>query len=343
MALPFYNWSLTAASNATADSTVNWAEGMAPSAVNDSARAMMASTAAFRDDISGSIATGGTSTAYTVTTNQVFDSLAHLNGKVVAFTPHTTNGASPTLNVDGLGAKSIRAKSGVDLQSGVLIQGTPYVVLYNSSDAVFYLFGVGPDPGMPLGSSIDYWGSSAPTTHFALAYGQAVSRTTYATLFSLLSTTYGSGDGSTTFNLPDLRGRVTAGKDDMGGSSASRLTSSYFGTSAAALGAVGGDEKVALTAANIPAGVQSSASNNITVDFGGYLSMTNNSQATVPVASTGSLYTVYAPSGNADWLLNRTASSATANNIYVTSTNAGQTNPRTVQPTIVANKLIRII
>jgi hypothetical protein len=74
MALPFYNWSRTAASNATADSTVNWAEGMAPSAVNDSARAMMASTAAYRDDVAGAITTGGTSTAYTVTSYQIFSS-----------------------------------------------------------------------------------------------------------------------------------------------------------------------------------------------------------------------------------------------------------------------------
>src|SRR6266550_5491033 len=67
-----------------------------------------------------------------------------------------------------------------------------------------------------------------------------------------MSTTYGIGDGSTTFNLPDLRGRTIAGKDDMGGSAASRLTSTYFGTSAAALGAVGGGESHTLTTAEMP-------------------------------------------------------------------------------------------
>ena len=97
MALPFYNWSRTAASNATADSTVNWAEGQSPSSVNDSARAMMASTAAFRDDIAGAIATGGTSTAYTVSSNQVFDTLAwsrDANGTITGFklsTPRARN------------------------------------------------------------------------------------------------------------------------------------------------------------------------------------------------------------------------------------------------------------
>src|SRR5579883_736083 len=55
-----YKWSLTASANATADSSINWAEGMAPSAVNDSARAMMARIAEWRNDISGTITTGDT-------------------------------------------------------------------------------------------------------------------------------------------------------------------------------------------------------------------------------------------------------------------------------------------
>src|SRR5580765_6238681 len=105
MALPFYNWSRTAASNATADSTVNWAEGQAPSSVNDSARAMMASAAAYRLDVAGGITTGGSATAYTVTSLGVYDTLAHLAGQKIAFIPHATNtnavGIDVTLNVDG--------------------------------------------------------------------------------------------------------------------------------------------------------------------------------------------------------------------------------------------------
>src|SRR3954469_21028080 len=119
MALPFFNWSRTAASNATADSAVNWAEGQAPSSVNDSARAMMASIAGYRDDVAGAITTGGTATAYTVTSYQVFSSLAVMANQVIAFVPHATNtnavGVDITLNVDGLGAKSIRAQPSVAL------------------------------------------------------------------------------------------------------------------------------------------------------------------------------------------------------------------------------------
>ena len=59
------------------------------------------------------------------------------------------------------------------------------------------------------------------------------------TLFTALGTTYG-GDGSTTFNLPDLRGRVIAGKDDMGTTSADRLTNQTGGLDGDTLGATGG-------------------------------------------------------------------------------------------------------
>src|SRR5262245_9309127 len=112
--MPLYLWSKTAANNAAADPTINYAEGMAPSAVNDSARAAMARTAEWRDDISGTITTGGSSTAYTVTSNQGFDTLAHMSGAMIAFVPHTTNGATVTLNVDGLGAKPLRSAPSVE-------------------------------------------------------------------------------------------------------------------------------------------------------------------------------------------------------------------------------------
>jgi microcystin-dependent protein len=93
----------------------------------------------------------------------------------------------------------------------------------------------------PIGAVTAYAGSSAPTG-WLLCYGQAVSRTTYADLFAVVSTTYGVGDGSTTFNLPDLRGRAVAGKDDMGGSSANRLTNQSGGLNGDTLGATGGAE-----------------------------------------------------------------------------------------------------
>lgn len=70
-----------------------------------------------------------------------------------------------------------------------------------------------------------------------LCNGQAVSRTTFAALFAAIGTTYGVGNGTTTFNLPDMRGRVPAGKDNMGGTSANRLTDPLADILGGALGA----------------------------------------------------------------------------------------------------------
>lgn len=105
--------------------------------------------------------------------------------------------------------------------------------------------------GVPAGVLLPYAGASSPTG-WLLCYGQAVSRTTYAALFASIGTTFGTGDGSTTFNLPDMRGRVAAGKDNMGGAAASRLTAAGSAVDGATLGAVGGAESHTLTSAQMP-------------------------------------------------------------------------------------------
>lgn len=89
----------------------------------------------------------------------------------------------------------------------------------------------------PTGGVQAYAGSSSPTG-WLICDGSAVSRTTYSDLFSVVSTTYGVGDGSTTFNLPDISGRVIAGKE----STASLLTSAGSGVDGATLGSTGGSQ-----------------------------------------------------------------------------------------------------
>lgn len=89
------------------------------------------------------------------------------------------------------------------------------------------------------GTVLDFAGSTAPSG-WALCYGQAVSRTTFANLFAKIGTTYGAGDGSTTFNLPDCRGRAVAGKDDMGGTASGRLNVNTTGTTTAGSAVVTG-------------------------------------------------------------------------------------------------------
>ena len=76
--------------------------------------------------------------------------------------------------------------------------------------------------GVPVGTILTF-GASTPPSGFLECNGSAISRSTYASLFSILSTTHGAGDGSSTFNLPDLRGQFVRGWDNSAGVDASRV------------------------------------------------------------------------------------------------------------------------
>lgn len=89
---------------------------------------------------------------------------------------------------------------------------------------------------MPIGTIVTFAGNTAPT-NWLICDGSAISRTTYSDLFNVLGTTYGNGDGSSTFNLPDLRTRVAVGKD---------IRDSEFET----LGISGGEKEVKLIPQN---------------------------------------------------------------------------------------------
>jgi len=141
MATGLHVWSQTAASNGNSDSAINAAEGMAPSAVNDSMRGIMAKTAEYRDDNAGTLTTGGTSTAYTVSANATFASLSELNGQRLSIRFNATNGASPTLNVDSLGAKAIQTASGTAVPAGALLADSVHDVTYDNSIPAFLLHG----------------------------------------------------------------------------------------------------------------------------------------------------------------------------------------------------------
>jgi microcystin-dependent protein len=127
------------------------------------------------------------------------------------------------------------------------------MVTYVNADSSFYLRNM-PNPyAIPVGGLLPYVGSSAPNTAFALPSGQTISRTTYSVLFSLISTTFGVGDGSTTFGLPDLRGRAIFGLDNMGGSAASRITVAGGNFDGTAIGTAGGAQNKTIAQANLPA------------------------------------------------------------------------------------------
>ena len=97
--------------------------------------------------------------------------------------------------------------------------------------------------------AITAWAAAAAPEGWKLCDGAAIDRTEFADLFKVLGETWGAGDGSTTFNLPDLRGRFPLGLDNMGGSSANSVTA----TKADELAGKGGSETHTLTVNEMPA------------------------------------------------------------------------------------------
>jgi microcystin-dependent protein len=139
---------------------------------------------------------------------------------------------------------------------------------------------------VPVGSVTAFAGSSAPSG-WLLCGGQNVLRAQFPSLFLTIGTTYGAGDGSTTFALPDLRGRTIAGEDDMGGTAANRLTSAGSGVNGLVLGATGGSQTHTLTTTEMPVHSHDIQRNNVAA------SSTGADASTVyrSLANTGATYT----------------------------------------------------
>ena len=176
----------------------------------------------------------------------------------------------------------------------------------------------------PAGALMPFAGPAAQLpAGWLLCYGQPISRTTYARLFSIIGVTYGPGDGSTTFNLPDLRGYVIAGLDNMGGAAANRLTAGGSGINAVTPGAAGGSETHTLLEAELPI-VQPVLRDPGHVHGG----------VVVPAASVqgGQI------PPNATWTSGSTASAATG--ITIDPFGSGQAHQNT-QPTMTMNWIIK--
>jgi len=164
--------------------------------------------------------------------------------------------------------------------------------------------------GVPIGAEFDWPCGEAPSGYL-LEYGQAISRTTYPVLnaiFAARSYPFGAGDGSTTFNLPDKRGRVVAGGDAMGGTPANRLTKSTAQGCGGVPGNHGGEQAHTMVLTELVSHQHSFTFFNGAVNSG--------TEAAPAVANTGMATGTTATSG-----------SGAAFNV--------------VQPTIVCHKIIR--
>jgi microcystin-dependent protein len=160
----------------------------------------------------------------------------------------------------------------------------------------------------PTGTITAFAGSSAPAGYL-LCDGSEYSETTYATLFSVIGSVYNTGEETANhFRVPDLRGRVIAGLDNMGGTSGNRLTDLSGGLNGDVLGATGGNESHTLSESQIPAH---------THGIGG---------RTLDMALGGSNYRLSPASGS----------------IGDTKSTGGGEAHNNVQPTIILNYIIKI-
>jgi microcystin-dependent protein len=236
----------------------------------------------------------------------------------------TSNG----LNAISKGTLSVRPVAG-----GVF-PGTVYVATddhggtsWESDGSTWQKMGASIYGEWPIGGVMDwpYLAAGVPPQSL-LPYGQAVPRTAYPELHALAQAAgyvHGAGDGSTTFNLPDYRGRVGIGKDDMGGTAANRITAAISGIVGTTLGQAGGAEGITLTTAQIPAHAHADAGHAHTYTAPqGPVGKTDGGQSAVPNVSPG------------------TATSVAFAAIQNTGGGGAHAN---VQPSIVVNKVMRAL
>jgi microcystin-dependent protein len=235
------NWNETDASNSAA-APDGAPEGMMSSGVNNVLRAHQGALKRFWRRSSVMVTTG-TAGAYLVTHTVPPAALADGECELISF--HAANTAGATLNVGALGAVPLHYyAAGAWRLIPNDLWGANFTsrVAYNAAAAAYRLLDL-PDR---TGEVTAFAGGTAPHGSL-LCYGQAISRTAYAGLFAALGTAFGVGDGTSTFNLIDMRGQVAAGMSNMGGSDAGNLTGGFV------LGAGLGEQVHTLTEAEMPA------------------------------------------------------------------------------------------
>lgn len=197
----------------------------------------------------------------------------------------------------------------------------------------------------PIGACMIWFDDTLPTGHgtWAWANGDAISRTTYATLFSRYGTTWGVGNGTTTFNLPNMQEVVPVGKSTMGGASSPGLLSTIAsGLKAVLGGGVFGAETVTLATANLPA-----HDHNVYLKDNGHTHNLPNSSAGGGYGGEGSGTPLYfAPGSSITTSSSNTgltigSVSGTANDNKTATAGSGTAHAN-VQPSRAVNYIIRI-
>lgn len=211
-------------------------------------------------------ADAGSTDAYAITSTVPLTAL--VAGKEITFKANTRNTGPATLNVDSLGAVSIKKDVDQDLATGDIKANQLVKVVYDGTN-----FQLVQNTGLMCTGGIVAFGAASAPSGFLLCDGSAVSRTTYAALFAVISTTFGTGDGSTTFNLPNLKGKMIVGLD---------AAQTEFDT----LAETGGAKTVTLTTTELPAHTHS-VSGSVPVSGSGAAGQVRLHDATSTTSPTG--------------------------------------------------------
>lgn len=195
----------------------------------------IASKAMFYNDIGSPNAVHLTRGATAEQIETLFD------GMVVMFSPSNANTGASTLKVNGLGAKAMKFNDSA-LVAGMLILGVKYIAVYKLSDDSFHIDILSGDSIYYRRSEIDSLVSEAsvvgsiltmPVNVIPSGYlecnGAAISRSSFSDLFGVVGTTFGAGDGSATFNVPDWRGEFLRGWDNGRGIDSGRGIATFQG------------------------------------------------------------------------------------------------------------------
>jgi microcystin-dependent protein len=239
-----------------------------------------------------------------------------------------------TIAVDGTVTKSGIAGTIYDAAVTVLAAKVPAVTIPTGPNGVPIKTGIADvcntvAPGVsavvvPLGSTVGWPLNTNPSdTDWLICDGKAISRTTYATLFALVGTTWGSGDGSTTFNLPDFRGRVA-----LGGNNASLPNAKNATYATRNLAATGGEETHVLTTSELP-------SHTHTLTDPGHAHGSNSGAFVTSTAGADA-----AGAGTTFRSENNTASNTTGITIANTGSDAAHEN---LPPFLVMNTIMKVL
>ncbi|WP_375666703.1 phage tail protein [Bartonella sp. TT121SHDZB] len=223
-----YDWSLRASDNTRSDDLIDWSEGQRPSTINNSARGMMQRVREYLSDTGGALEGivtvdhGDQTTVIRLQSKSAF--LEYKNDIVLRFKARGKNVGATKVILNSLSSKPVykASQTGVAtfLEGGEIQIGCIYTLVYDEEISGWHLLNPTPITSpQGLASSlypagfIGTFAMQAIPSGWLLCDGSVYSRRLYSDLFAAIGTTWGSGDGFITFNIPDFRGMFLRGFD----------------------------------------------------------------------------------------------------------------------------------